>query len=145
MITPPAPASPHTDAFLAALADAGIPAGRGEAPAGAGWQGEPGRSPFVPYAVLFPSAAATDGDLARPHAYLDYEVQITVVGVTAEQTERLLDRVRAALVGRQLPVPGRSSYRVQLAEGGRPVTRDDQVTPAEYYASAMFSLRTGPA
>lgn len=145
MIDPPAPSAPHTDAFLAALAGAGIAAGRGEVPAGVGWQGEPGQSAFRPYAVLYPSPAGSDADLARPHAYLDYEAQITVVGATAEQAERILDRVKTALVGKKLAVTGRSSYHVQLEEGGRPVTKDDQVTPPEFYAAAIFSLRTAPA
>ncbi|GII87062.1 hypothetical protein Ssi03_50520 [Sphaerisporangium siamense] len=144
-VSPAAPAAPHTVAFTTALAAADLAVDVGVAPAGAGWQGEPGESQFVPYVVLFPSPGSTDGDLGDPNAYLDYETQATVVGVTPAQVERAMDKVKATLVGRQLDVTGRNSYRVQLGEGGRPISRDDSVQPPEYYASALFTLRTGPA
>ncbi|RCG31985.1 hypothetical protein DQ384_05435 [Sphaerisporangium album] len=140
-----APAAPHTAAFTTALVAEDLAVDVGVAPEGAGWQGEPGQSAFVPYIVLFPSPGSTDGDLGDPNAYLDYETQATVVGATAGQVEQVMDKVKAALVGRQLAVAGRNSYRVQLGEGGRPITRDDTVQPPEYYASALFRLRTGPA
>ncbi|MFC6080919.1 hypothetical protein [Sphaerisporangium aureirubrum] len=144
-VSAPAPAAPHTDAFKAALLAADIAVDVAVAPAGAGWQGEPDDSAFVPYGVLFPSPGHTDGDLSDPNTYFDYEVQLTVVGATAGQAERLLDLVKATLVGRQLAVTGRNSYRVQLEEGGRPLTRDETVQPPEYYSSVLLSLRTGPA
>ena len=143
MVGTASPSRPHTAAFLTALQAAGLAVKVGVAPSGGGWQG--GRSSFVPYAVLFPMPGNTDGDLADPNTYLDYQAQVTVVGVTADQTEATMDKAKAALVGARLAVAGRSSYRVRLEPGGRPITRDDQVTPAEYYCSAIFSLRTGPA
>ena len=140
-----AASAPHTTAVLAALQEAGILAGHAVAPNGGGWQGEPGRSDYVPYAVVYPSPGVPDGNIAEPHEYLDYTAQINCWGLTASQVEKLADQVRAALVGRRLTVPGRTCYPVQQPPGSVPVARFDQPPPAEYRAVVEIAFRSQAA
>lgn len=139
-----AAARPHTDAVVACLEDAGLLVGRGEKPLGAGWQGSPGASVFVPYVVLWPSPGDTAGDLCDPHEYLDYMVQATCIGSTQEGAEAVADAVKIALVGVRLMVPNRSLYPFQITLD-RPVTRDDTVAPTLHFAVLQLACRSGPA
>jgi len=145
VVIPAAPSRPHTDAVVAALEDAGILTGRGEHPSGGGWQGEPGRSTYIPYVVVYPFPGREDGNIAEPYEYLDYRAQISCWGATAVQTEMLADRVRAALIGKRLPVPGRSSYPVGQVPGSRPPTSRVDVPPPEYHAVVEITFRTKAA
>lgn len=144
MSAPVAASAPHTAAVLATLQTAGILAGHAVAPDGGGWQGEPGRSTYVPYAVVYPSPGVPDGNVSEPHEYLDYSAQINCWAATADQAERLADQVRAALVGRRLTVPGRSTYPVQQPPGSVPVARFDQPPPATYRAVVEITVRSQP-
>lgn len=139
-----APARPHTNAVVLALQAAGLLVGRGQKPAGSGWQAEPGASSFVAYAVVYPSPGMTDGDLCDPHEYLDYRVQVTCVAASQEGAESIADRVKAALVGVRLTVTGRSLYPFQL-DSSSPATRDDAVSPPVHYAIVQLACRSGPA
>lgn len=142
-LLPAAPGRPHTDAVVAALTATGLLVGRGEEPAGAGWQGEPGASVFEPYAVLYPSPGMPDGDLADPNEYIDYSCQATCVAATQEGAEAVADIVKT-LVGQRLAVTGRQSYFVEL-KLDRPASRDDSVKPVVHYAIVQIAFRTGPA
>jgi len=144
-VIPVAAARPHTDAVAAALEDAGVKVGRGEKPAGAGWQGQAGDSPHVPYVVLYPSTGTTDGSIAEPYEYLDYEVQLNCVGATQDAAVAVADICKATLVGRRLTVPGRSSYPGVLELDRRPATRDDMLVPSVHVAVLQISWRTQPA
>lgn len=141
---PAVAAEPHTTAVAEALAAAGLLVGRGAPPSGGGWQGEPIKGDHKPYVVLYPSTGTTDGVLGDPHEDLDYTVQITCVAAKQDLAERVADRVKAALVGVRLTVPGRGMYPFQLLVD-RPVTRDDQVSPPVHYAVVQVSARSGPA
>lgn len=138
-----APTAPHTDAVMAALAPV-ILAGRSSKPDGGGWQGEPGRSNYVAYAVVYPSLGVADGNEAEPLEYLDYSAQINLWGITVDQVEAVADRVRVALIGRRLAVAGRSTYRVQ-SPGGPPVRRDEAAQPPLYQAVVEIEFRSQPA
>jgi hypothetical protein len=118
---PIAPAIPHTDAVVAAIAAVPILVGRGRKPDGAGWQGNPGTS-----------------------SYVRYEAQINVFGATDGQAEGGADDVRSALIGRRLAVTGRSTYPVQTP-GGPPTRRDESVTPPTYMAVVEIAFRSQPA
>jgi hypothetical protein len=143
-VTGAAPAAPHTDAVVSLLEAAGLLVGRGVQPAGAGWQGEPGRSAHRPYVVLYPAPGLTDGTLGDTYAYLDYTVQATCVGATQQAAERVMDAAKTALVGARLTLANRASYAVQaLLE--QPARRDDQVTPPVHYSVAQFRVRTQTA
>lgn len=145
MTIPIAPATPHTDAVVAAIAAIPMLVARATMPSGAGWQGTPGESTFKPYAVVYPSSGTPDGSIAEPLEYLDYSAQINIFGVSEQQAERAADDVRAALIGRRLAVTGRSSYRVQAPPGGPPVVRDDSIYPPEFMAVVEIEFRTQPA
>ncbi|MGH3375985.1 MAG: hypothetical protein ACRDP6_14700 [Actinoallomurus sp.] len=142
-LLPAAPGRPHTDAVFAALETIGLLVGRGEEPAGAGWQGEPGASDFVPYAVLYPTPGVPDGDLADPNEYIDYSCQATCVAASQEGAEAVADIVKT-LVGTRPTVVGRQSYPVYLILD-RPASRDDSVAPVVHYAIVQLRFRTGPA
>ncbi|WP_326642871.1 hypothetical protein OG884_05770 [Streptosporangium sp. NBC_01755] len=144
MTIPIAPTAPHTDAVVAAIAAIPMPVERAKKPAGGGWQGDPGTSDYVPYAVVYPSPGVPDGNEAEPLEYLDYSAQINIWGITEPQAERVADLVRAALIGRRLTVAGRSTYRVQTP-GGPPIRRDDSVQPSTYLAVVEIAFRSQPA
>lgn len=148
MHTPPPPTAPHTEGVAAALEASGLAVGRGQAPEGAGWQGEPGRSSFVPYAVLWPSPGATpDADarcLNEPHLSLVYACQLTIVGATQPQAEYAADTAKQALVGQRVPVAGRSTHPATLTLD-RAAERDDAVAPSLHYAVTQVSIISDPA
>lgn len=140
-----AAAAPHTTAVSAALVTAGLLVGRGQKPAGSGWQGEPGDSVFEPYVVLYPSPGSTAQEaLCGPDDYLDYRVQATCVAATQPGAEAVADTVKTALVGVRLAVTGRSLRPFQI-DSDRPASRDDQVSPPVHYAILQLACRSGPA
>lgn len=138
-----APAAPHTDAVVAAIAATGMPVGRGEKPANSGWSGNPGTSTYRRYAVVYPSSGVPDGNTAEPLEYLNYSAQINVFGATQTQAEQAADSVRGALIGRRLTVAGRSTYPVQ-SPGGPPTRPDNSVPPAVHMAVVEIEFRSQP-
>jgi len=138
-------AGPHTAAVLDALVIAGVKADVGKVPVGAGWQGTPGTSSFVGYAVLYPFPGLPDGDLCDPYEYLTYTVQANCVGANQTQAALVVDQVRSALLGQQLPVPGRACYPVDQVPLERPVTRDDAVAPPVHFGVIQLFFRSQPA
>lgn len=139
-----ATAAPHTAAVLEALTDAGVKTDLGVVPAGASWQGTPGKSSFIGYAVLYPFAGEPDGDLCDPYEYFDYKVQATCVGATSAQAGLVVDQVRSALLGRRLVVPGRSCYPVDQVPLDRPITTDNRVAPPVHFGVIQFFFRSQP-
>lgn len=144
MTIPVAPSTPHTAAVVAAIAAIPMLVGRSTKPSGAGWQGNPGTSTYVRYAVVFPSQGTPDGNVSEPLEYLDYTAQINVFGATETQAEDAADDVRAALIGQRLTVAGRSTYRVQTP-GGPPVIKDESVAPPVFMAVVEIAFRSQPA
>jgi hypothetical protein len=128
---------------LATAAEAGAwLVGDAEKPAGGGWQGEPGTSVFVPYVVLWPIPGGyIDGSLGRPDSDAESLYQATSVGATRQQAETVGDRVRAALVGAQLTIPGRGLIRVRCEELGG-ATPDRSVEPAVFMVPDQFVVCT---
>lgn len=144
MTIPIAPSTPHTDAVVAAVAAIPMLVGRATKPSNAGWQGNPGTSSYVRYAVVHPSLGTPDGNVAEPLEYLNYSAQINVFGATETQAETAADAVRAALIGRRLTVASRSTYRVQTP-GGPTVSKDESVAPPVYMAVVEIAFRSQPA
>ena len=140
---PIAATTPHTDAVVAALEEAHILVGRAVHPDGGGWQGNPGNSNYVPYSVVYPMSGSPDGNPAEPLAYLDYSAQISCWGHTATQAEAEADKVRAALIGKRLTVPGRRCYPVYPPPGSAPpIRRNDSPPPVEYLAVVEIAFRS---
>ncbi|RRQ81561.1 hypothetical protein [Streptomyces griseofuscus] len=135
-MTPPA-ALPHVDAVTAALQDAGLTVYLGGAP--------PGISPTAtePFVVLYPDPGRVQAaSLADDRTSFSGVVQLTCVGLTAEQVMSVSDRAIAAM-SVVLTVTGRDSWRPESLDG-LPVQRDDDVVPPVYYAPSRYRLRSIP-
>lgn len=129
---------PHVDAVSAALTTAGLTAYLGGAP--------PGVSPTAadPYVVLYPEPGRAEvASLADNRTNFSAVVQLTCVGLTAEQAMSVSDRAAAALSA-VLTVTGRTSWKPEPLDG-QPVQRDDDVTPPCFYAPSRYRLRSIPA
>lgn len=129
----------HDDAIVDLLEDAGIVVGDGTYPEDDyGWQGVPGQSNFVPYAIVYPLRQTFDGSLGCPDTDSELRWQITCVGRTREQCDWVLHRVDETLIGRSLTVSGRSIPRIR-ADGGAGVRRDDTVQPPVFIATPQYA------
>lgn len=129
---------PHTDAVTAALEAQSLVVYLGGAP--------PDVAPTdtVPYVVLYPDpGVGVRASLADDRVNFQGVIQLTCVGLTAEQVLSVSDRCRAALAG-ALPVAGRAGWRPEELEG-QPVKRDDDVTPPNFYAVLRYRLRSTPS
>lgn len=137
-----------TDAVLALARATGIPVGDGvkaEGGADAGWQGAPGQSSFVGYAVLHHiEGGRTYGTIAGPNENADLLYQVTCVGATRAQAEQVADDLREAL---ELQYPQLADARevmlltVDFLGGAR---RDDSVSPAVWITTDRFRVMTTP-
>jgi hypothetical protein len=97
----------------------------------------------APYAVLYPAGTGPlGGPVGDPHADADSTAQLTCVGATAEQAEWLADLLRPVLLG-PLTITGRRLMQSWL-ETSQPVRRDDDVTPALFYAVDQARYLTTP-
>lgn len=128
---------PHVDAVTAALGAASLTVYLGGAPPGV----EP--TDTQPYIVLYPDPGTpVRASLADDRVDFTAVVQLTCVGLTAEQALSVCDRATAALSG-PLIVDGRTAWRPEALEG-QPVRRDDDITPPCFYAISRFRLRSTP-
>ena len=128
---------PHVDAVTAALTAAGLMVYLGGAP--------PGVSPTAttPYVVLYPEPGrAETASLADNRVNFSAVIQLTCVGLTAEQVMSVSDRAAAAL-SVVLTVAGRASWKPESLDG-QPVQRDDDVVPPCFYAPSRYRLRSIP-
>lgn len=129
---------PHVDAVTTVLANAGLTVYLGGAPAGTV------PTDTTPYIVLYPDPGAPQrASLADDRTYFAVVVQLTCVGLTAEQALNVSDRAQAALVP-PLLVASRAAWRPEALDG-QPVRRDDDVTPPVYYAISRYRLRSIPS
>lgn len=129
---------PHVDAVMAALTEGGLTVHVGGAP--------PGVSPTAttPYVVLYPEPGRTEtASLADDRINFSAVIQLTCVGLTAEQTMSVSDRAAAAL-STILAVAGRASWKPEPLDG-QPVQRDDDVVPPCFYAPSRYRLRSIPS
>lgn len=131
-------ALPHVDALTTALETAGLTVFLGGAPAGTA------PTDTVPYVVLYPEPGVpVRASLADDRVNYQGVVQLTCVGLTAEQALSMSDRCVAALSPR-LVVAGRSGWRPEALDS-QPVKRDDDVTPPNFYAVLRYRLRSTPS
>ena len=129
----------HTSAVVAALQAAGVVTGDATAPTVRyAWQGTPGRSRFIPYAVVYELDETFDGSLGCPDSDADFRWQVTCVGSTRVECATVRHAVNTALVGASLTVAGRSVLRVR-ADGGAGTRRDDSVTPHLFIATPRYA------
>jgi hypothetical protein len=128
---------PHVDAVTAALTGAGLTVYLGGVPSGVS------PTPAAPYVVLYPDPGrAETASLADDRVNYSGVVQLTCVGLTAEQAMSVSDRAMAAL-SVVLTVAGRTSWKPESLDG-QPVQRDDDVVPPCFYAASRYRLRSVP-
>lgn len=122
-------------------------------PTYAAYRGQGPASPLTaaPYWVVYGGMAHADGPAGSPWADFSPEVQVTSVGLTAEQAEWMADRAFTLLIGPALTAPtGRAWLRPNAPAGHvltRPVERDDDFGPSTplFYVAAIYDLPTTPA
>lgn len=118
--------------------------GPGDPPAGAGWQGAPGKSQFVPWCIVLRIGAndvrstSLEGnwDEARPLIW------IRSVGGDIDQAEKLFDDVIAAM--HPLTVAGRRMVRHPELEPSITATRDPDADAPQFISGGYFRLWTVP-
>lgn len=129
----------HTTAVVAALTAADIPTGDGTAPTvNYGWQGSPGRSTFIGYAVVHDLDQTFDGGLGCSDSDSDFRWQVTCVGSTRAECATVRHAVDTALIGQSLTVTGRSVLRVR-GDGGAGTRRDESITPALFISTPRYA------
>ena len=129
---------PHVDAVTTALGAAGLTVYLGGAPSGVS------PTDAQPFVVLYPEPGrAQSASLADERTLYSAVVQLTCVGLTAEQAMSVSDRA-AAVMSAVLTVAGRTSWKPEPLDG-QPVQRDDDVVPPVYYAPSRYRLRSIPS
>lgn len=114
---------------------------------------DPGGLPRFPYGVVYliPNAGY-DGPINDGQVDVVHNIQVTVVGETAESVDLLSDDVEAALRSETTPpnpvseivIAGREVSLVDVALRGS-VDRDDTFQPPKFYAVNIFDIHTTPA
>ena len=104
------------------------------------------RTPPFPYAVVHTlDDELRTGPMNDGQADVIHNIQVTTVGQTRDQAQRLSDMALAAMrADDALTIPGRLVLLVEEAEGGG-VTRDDEFQPPYFYGITIFAIMTTPA
>ena len=127
--------SPITAAYLDALADIGRPVGDAQKPTG--------QANLYPYAILYVSVTRLQGTLVDPHEDGLHRLQVTSVGLTRASVEHLRDQVRPVLLDKETVIDGHAVAWTELVTS-QPVARDDDVTPAVFYAVDIVNVLVTP-
>lgn len=133
----------HCQAVRAHLIARGVPTGYGERPEGAGWQGAPGQSEFVGYAVIWRIGSVETRNMLLDIAYTEARptVQVTTVGATADQADDVHGLVQDAMLDNSLQIPGRDLEQVQV-EVSITTTKDTDEKPPVFYGGARYRIVT---
>lgn len=133
---------PLTDAIVDVLELAGLRPGRGQQPPGSGWQGEEGKSQFLPYVLVHPvGGGTTRGTVGLPYVFGFPIYLLTSVGADQRQCQEHADQVRLTILAADL-VHGDRTVVLVLDDDLGGVTIDDTVRPSVYMAPARFRFRT---
>lgn len=141
----------HMQAVVDHLADLNI--GRGVQPAGTGWTGAPGHSPFVAYGIAWRigSRDRTRPDLDGQFSRADLSVFIRCFGGDVDQAERHLDAVATRMLARDpasglwaLDIPGRHVIAISQENASTSTRTYDTETPLPE-AGEFYTVRTDPA
>lgn len=131
---------PVTDATLVTLEAAlSFDVGDNQAPP------EP-RTPTFPYCVVYTlDDELRTGPMSDGQADVIHNIQVTAVGQTRDQAQRLSDAVLAAMrADEALVIAGRAVLLVEELDGGA-LIRDDEFQPPLFYGVSLFAITTTPA
>lgn len=140
----------HAKEILAVLRAAGQAAsptwlvGDAVVPDGAGWQGTPGQSNYVGYALFSDiSGGMWDGSMADPEEDPTAVYQANCTGATPGQARNIADDVRQSV--RSLlhtTVDGRRVDSVRFDFASENMMRDDDVQPSVFFCPVRFRVTT---
>lgn len=139
---------PQTTALLAWLdSQLQFPIGKGKAPTDPhGWQGTPGQSPFIGYAVLHSiTGGFIDGDLERPMDDGELIWQVNAIGGDQDQADLIADRIFEALCDELPPlaIAGRAVTYVDV-DVPHGAAREDPDQPSTWFSPARYRIATTP-
>jgi hypothetical protein len=129
--------SPHTTAFYQLVKGVWTLTGDGTVP-DENLEFDANGLLLVPYAIVYAQPATLIGGSAADMASDAWPVtQVTSIGGTRRQADKLRDKIRTGVVGRRLSIDGRSTDPISLLQelGTR---RDDTVKPPLFYAIDLF-------
>ena len=104
-------------------------------------------SPAFPYSVVYSlDDELRTGPMSDGQADVIHNIQVTTVGETREQAQKLVDKIRIKLLETPIPltIASRSVQLVDLADGGI-VERDETEQPRLFYAVDVWAITTTPA
>lgn len=121
------------------IVDAGVLCGRGVVPDGGGWQGPPGQSEFVPYAVLWRIGSSDQQSVtvADRFDWLQPLLFVRTFGADAAQADQTLQTVRTATLGADIPLFGWKTVRVWL-ENSQTTTKSETTEVPLYEAGDFY-------
>ena len=131
-------------AFTQLLTTADIRAAVGAMPSGAGWQGAPGTSSFLVYAVVFPLTGPTDGPSSKADRDIFRRFQVTAIGPSTDSASFLGDRVLGAVSGKRITTTTRTTMQPVSIEEVGALDRDDTVQPSLWMVRHIFGVATTP-
>ncbi len=137
MVETVVPSRPVTASVISHLGSLGFGVGDGQAP-------DP--STF-PYSVVYSlDAVSRSGPMNDGQADVVHTQQVTVVGETQEQAQKLLDKVRVKMRDGTFSMGGfgREVSLIEVDEGDG-VERDGREQPPLFYAIDVYMITTTPA
>lgn len=128
----------HMDAVAAALEDAGLSVYKGKGP------DSPGDA--VPYVVLHVNSKFYDGPVSDAHADFEPAIQVKSVGDSHDQVLWTDDKATdVILYGTITPPAGRAWMGKPDHTLTTPTQPDEDLSPALFYLSSIFTLFSTPA
>lgn len=94
--------------------------------------------------VIHGDLGMPSGSLGDRYADLEIPIQLTAVGTGPEQAAAYADAARRALLTAAITVTGRTVWPAWQT-ASQPVSRDDQVQPPLWIATAQYSIKSNPA
>lgn len=121
------------------IEDAGVLCGRGDIPDGAGWQGAPGQSAFVPYAVVWRigSADQRSATIADGFDWIQPLLFVRTFGASAQQADQTMSTVRQATLGADIGLFGYETVRIWL-ENSQTTTKTEETEVPLYEAGDFY-------
>lgn len=134
-----------TNAVLTRLEVTGLLIGDGRKPEDGGWQGAPGQSEFVAYAVLYSLnhlRQGPDASLEDRNSDPVYRYQTNSVGKDRRQAERTADLVAGTLLNREpLDIPNRQTVLL-IHETSTGVIPDESLNPPVFVTIDRWRIDT---